>query len=62
MTVKELKEQLNHFDEEKELILFAEDIIPNGRNYTARELDILTVNLNGDYVQLFMQYEERMIL
>lgn len=57
MTVRDLIEQLNSMvingicNEDDELILFSEEL-PG----TARQLDYLDIDLNGDYVQLFMRY------
>lgn len=57
MTVRDLIEQLNSMvvngicEEDTELILFSEEM-PG----MARQLDYLDVDLNGDYVQLFMRY------
>lgn len=56
-TVKDLIELLNSMvvndmcEEDTELILFSEEL-PG----MARQLDYLDVDLNGDYVQLFMRY------
>lgn len=57
-TVKDLIEQLNNiveyyelYEEDTELILYSEEL-PG----MARQLDYLDVDLNGNYVQLFMRY------
>lgn len=55
MTVKELKELLERFDEEKELIFFAECDVEGSKFKGAIQHDYLSVAMNGDCVQLFMQ-------
>lgn len=40
-----------------ELVLFAEFVADGGAGLAAIQMDTLSVSLNGDYVQLFMQGE-----
>lgn len=57
MTVNDLIEKLNSMvvngicKEDTELILFSEELTG-----MARQLDYLDIDLNGNYVQLFMRY------
>ena len=60
MKVKELVYKLdylanhNFIDENTEIVFFAEDL-PG----TARQLDDMSLNINGDCLQLFMIYKSR---